>query len=706
MSGSYSIGGRSYNGGDLSRLRHGEVQFIPQDNRKPVDNVANTIRTSENSLLKPSSGSPHKGLASSAGHAGVGAVQSSASGGGDLGGSSVSGVVTAVKGFQAVQKATPAIIKTAKGTFDVVSTAGRAVVTVANTVGVAAFVPLNPSQLGGLLKMQSEATGLIHTRTSRAIVNAVEKVKHSAARIKTGAVTAARGVKSGAAAVRNAAAASAYTVSGIVHGTIPFAAVTRNTMNAAKDAAVKGLRVTGKGALRGSVWTVKKGVPGAYRLTEKGVAGFGGALAKSNDDMVRTTGMVAQYTPQLIRTSAKAVKQTGRTVKTTVKGTIKTGRRAAHAYRFIKDKGLGAAWSSARSKAAKALYKSGRSIVSLAANVIQSIGTKFLLPLLIIIAAVGAIFSAASGGASAAAGIFGGVFTRNSSVGGVTVEEDYDILEDLIMAPDGVILLRGQYIDDMMESLTAYIDSGEVHSIRLINYDKDMGAASSIGFSREALDAAFFDEETISNIMLPILNVIFLMPPYELEVPDTDAVFWFVNLFGYIFGDQEYETTVEWCAMDAHGLPVPHHCGSVHASSDCPNVSEGIHSDYTCSYCCYKTCPGHKVECDDSCEEDCFAEHIEYCGSPCSNDCSGYYNCGSHRVLTVTFSFNGIDILLDIIFKQPIAELEAKSSLTEEEEDQLSDLYDYYEICLDYIEYLEEEFETTIKGSHVALASP
>ena len=62
-----------------------------------------------------------------------------------------------------------------------------------------------------------------------------------------------------------------------------------------------------------------------------------------------------------------------------------------------------------------------------------------------------------------------------------------------------------------------------------------------------------------------------------------------------------------------------------------------------------------------------------------------------HDIITITFAMDGSSQLLYNYFEKPIAELESKANRTEEEEDELSNLKDYYEICLEMINQASEE---------------
>lgn len=108
--------------------------------------------------------------------------------------------------------------------------------------------------------------------------------------------------------------------------------------------------------------------------------------------------------------------------------------------------------------------------------------------------------------------------------------------------------------------------------------------------------------------------------------------------------------------------------------------------------------------CGDSCEKYCGHSHSEwhsatdsgcysttYC-SGCIHACNGYTYCGGHDVLTVTLNMDGLYQLLYEYFEQPIDVLANKTNRTEEEDRELANLKDYYEICLEYIRQVSQDY--------------
>ena len=63
-----------------------------------------------------------------------------------------------------------------------------------------------------------------------------------------------------------------------------------------------------------------------------------------------------------------------------------------------------------------------------------------------------------------------------------------------------------------------------------------------------------------------------------------------------------------------------------------------------------------------------------------------------HKILALSISINSFGDLLNKYFLNEINSLEAKSTRNDDEEKRLNDLYDYYDVCLNYLTVLEEEY--------------
>lgn len=77
-------------------------------------------------------------------------------------------------------------------------------------------------------------------------------------------------------------------------------------------------------------------------------------------------------------------------------------------------------------------------------------------------------------------------------------------------------------------------------------------------------------------------------------------------------------------------------------------------------------------------------------------NCSGYNYCKDHKVLTVTFNVDGFNQLLEDTFEKRITELSNKKEeeLTDKEKEELQSLKDGYEICVEHIKLLSDNYVT------------
>lgn len=643
----------------------------------------------------------------------------------DMGTQTAGGIVkagiTGYEGFKAAQKTTDMAIKGAekaasigKGAWDVTKTAGKATATLVRTSAVmeSGFIPFKTALL-----QQAHMTGLPYTITSQKIIGIKNTVIKTGKTVKTGFVTATNAVK------RNY-----YLVRGVVNGTIMSSVVAHQALQKAGEIGLKSIKLTTQGATRGlvkgGVWTVKRGIPTAAKGISGLSRGVAGALTSSDDMMMQGAGhslMLANYG---IKTSVTAVRATGYVVKTSAKGVVKTKK----AIDFIRRKGWRAAWAKAKQKTGAALANAGKSVVTAAVNLIKSLGSKVIFPLILIVVAVSCFMSVLSAPVAAIGGIFSGLFDRDNEDGTYT---ETDIRAFITDATNGVPAKRTQYINDLYNYMQdkLQVNGGSYDYVRLKTNTRDEVVEPTVA----GITSVFYTDEDLANVIQPIFNAI-ILKDYNLAPTDSQARNTFKNIFDKLFRIEENATT-EYCgqsAVDGSGTPALHTCGEYHAAIDCPNPITGIHTAYTCTSCCYYRCDGHQGSCTHSCNNDCAGgcthvcglgcifgcTHVctsacdKYCGhvhspwysasnsgcysttycSGCIADCTGYTNCGGHDVLTITLNMDGLYQLLYEYFEKPIDTLASKTNRTEDEESELSNLKDSYEICLELIKQVAIEY--------------
>lgn len=597
----------------------------------------------------------------------------------DMGSQVAGGTLAAGKaaysGIKAVQDASPYVVGAGRGVLDAAGTAGRATVTLVKTTDVmcSGFIPMNLQSVKAVMQNQARTTGLLHTATSRTII-------HSAATIKNTTVSAGRGIKTGVVTATNAAKRSYRLVRGVVNGTVMSSVVAHKVLQTAGLAGLRGIKAASAGlaggAVKGSVWALRRGIPNAFRGAGSISSGAGGILTSSDDMMLKGLGQSLRFANYGIKTGVVAGRTTGRVIKTSVKGTVGAVKGTYRAVAFIKKKGLRAAWDRARQKVWKATVNAGKSVVSAIINLIKAAGNKVIVPLLLIAAAAAVIMSLFSAPAAAVGSIFSGLFDSDNGDGTYT---ETDIRAFIIDPEYGIPAMRTAYINNLYEYMQGQQESngGTYHYVRFKTNTQDEVVEPTIA----GIEGVFYTEEDLANIIQPIFNAL-LLQRYELSPTEEQARADLKEIFDKLFRIDE-EATVEWCgqaAIDGSGTPDPVHCIRIHARGDCPNKDIGRHDSYICGSCCYEDCDGH-----DSGDD-------EYYCSGCVDKCRGYKYCDGHRVLTVTLNMDGLYQLLYDYFEQPIDTLSNITNRTEEEELELQNYKDSYEICLEYITLVAQSY--------------
>lgn len=698
-----------------------------------------------------------KSAFSTGGSLAVGKAQGAFANHDDMGSQVASGAIAtgtaAYAGFKLAQTASPMVINavqnlptavgkiaaTGKGVWDVTTTAGKATVTLAKTAQImsSGFIPFNAQFTKNVLLNQAQITGLLHTATSQHIISGVRQIQTSVINMKTAVVNTAKGIQTGVVTATNAVKRSYTLVRGVVNGSVMSSVVAHQVLQKAgafaKTTGLKGLKLAGqgvaRGAVKGGVWTFKRGLPNAAKGIGGLSMGVAGVLTSSNDMMLQGAGNAVMLTNYGIKTSIVAGRTTGRVVKTSVKGGVKAAKGTYKAINFVRQKGLRAAWARARNKTATAIANAGKSVVTAVVNLVKSVGSKVIVPIILIAVVVSSIMSIFAAPAAAVGGIFSGLFDTDNEDGTYT---ETDIRAFITDPTDGIPAKRTAYINDLYNYLQDQLEAngGGYDYVRFKTNTEDTVIEPTVA----GITSVFYTEEELANIIQPIFNAI-ILKDYELAPTDREAKQVLTEIFDKLFRRTE-SATIEYCgqsAVDGSGTAATHTCGSVHAADDCPNPVTGTHTSYTCSTCCYYYCNGHKGSCTHSCNNDCAGgcthtcgllcalngcTHTcgdsceKYCGhshsewhsatdsgcysttycSGCIHACNGYTYCGGHDVLTVTLNMDGLYQLLYEYFEQPIDVLANKTNRTEEEERELANLKDYYEICLEYIRQVSQDY--------------
>lgn len=601
-------------------------------------------------------------------------------------------VINAVQNLPTtVGKTATGIVAAGKGVWDVTTTAGKATVTLAKTAQImsSGFIPFNAQFTKDVLLHQAQITGLLHTATSQHIINGVRQIQTSVINMKTTVVNTAKGIQTGVVTATNAVKRSYTLVRGVVNGSVMSSVVAHQVLQKAgafaKTTGLKGLKLAGqgvaRGAVKGGVWAFKRGLPNAAKGISGLSTGVAGMLTSSNDMMLQGVGNAAMLTNYGIKTSIVAGRTTGRVIKTSVKGGVKAAKGTYNAINFVRQKGLRAAWARARNKAATAIANAGKSVVGAVVNLVKSVGSKVIVPIILVAVIVSSIMSIFAAPAAAVGGIFSGLFDTDNGDGTYT---ETDIRAFITDPTNGIPAKRTAYINDLYQYIQDQLEAngGSYDYVRFKTNTDDTVIEPTVA----GITSVFYTEEELANIIQPIFNAV-ILKDYELAPTDAQAKQVLTDIFDKLFRRTE-AATVEYCgqsAEDGSGTAATHTCGSVHAAADCPNPISGTHTSYTCPTCCYYYCDGHKGSRDSGCYS------TTYC-SGCIFACNGYTYCGGHDVLTVTLNMDGLYQLLYEYFEQPIDVLANNTSRTEEQDRELANLKDYYEICLEYIRQVSQDY--------------
>ncbi|BAL01892.1 hypothetical protein OBV_p-00370 (plasmid) [Oscillibacter valericigenes Sjm18-20] len=577
-------------------------------------------------------------------------------------------VINAVKNLPtAVGKTKDTMMKVGKGTWDVVDTMGKATVTVTRTAGIlhGAMASVTPKQVQTLLFQEANNTGLLHTATSHSIINGVKKVRNGVSKLKTGVVATGEAAKHTFSVIRE----------------MPTGAIVQQTVTAAEIMALKGAKIGTAGVVhfgaKGAVFTFHKGLPKIPKMTSGISLEIAGMLSNSNDMMLQGVGNGVMLSNYGIRTSVVAGRLAGRVVKTSVVGVGKFGKGTWNAASLVREKGLRAAWNRARNKTASAVMNAGKSVVSALVDFAKAVGRKIIVPILLIAILFSAFNGIFAAPVVAIGGIFSGLFDTNNGDGTFS---EHDIRTYISDPSFGLPAMRTKYINDLYNTMNSNVEAngGVYDFVRFKTNDSDeILMCSSNGLSISGISDVFYTEEELENIIQPIFNAV-LLKDFQLSPTDEQAKATLQKLFNKLFRLDQV-ATVEYCGQshfDGSGTYHVHSCGSIHALDDCPNVITGTHSSYTCPDCCYYW------------YDDDGDAHFA---------CSGYRYCGGHDVLTFTLNMDGLYELLYTYFEQPIDQLASVTNRTDEQERQLQELKDYYDICQEYINQVSQLYCGSLK---------
>ena len=403
------------------------------------------------------------------------------------------------------------------------------------------------------------------------------------------------------------------------------------------------------------------------------------ALSGSDDPTLKGLGNVEHAARLGMKSSVKTGKAFGYSVKTAAKAT----RKAEAGYAFIKNNGLKRAYQTARRQIKNKVARTVNSLTSFlnphslyvsdfsGINLVKTMGMKLAVPLLLICITAGGFLTVVSVPVMAVGSLVSGVL---SFFGGDPDVETQEYLEEQIPS------LLTPYKSSVQETVKKALEGNVVRfqsDITGADVFLNVGTDAGGNIVIQNFDMAFPAAGDLTPILLPAYNAVVMMK-YEKGATKDQAYNLLKEMFSHVFilGSTD---TMEGCGQSlatgegARDAPCVV-CGSVHARNDCPNITTGYHTNYTCPTCCYYYCGGHKV-----------GKKIEYRNDNCKQACNGYRYCGGHKVRLFRLSFN-IHALEQEYFIKPINELQSGSrdeeGLTDQQDRQrqLQQLRDYYEI--------------------------
>lgn len=467
----------------------------------------------------------------------------------------------------------------------------------------------------------------------------------------------------------------------------------KDTATRLKNIVFKGAKKTGTAVVKTGIKGIKTGTRSVgYSIKTGVVVGVKtgvNVLANSDDAALQTVGngiKLSKYAIKGIATTPKAAKSVYRGVKTGVNTAIKTGKFTARTVRGAKDavvlaKKIGAKnvlkyyrqrWAkSLKGKAIKALRKAGNSVVTLAIEVVKKLGMKVVVPLILIVVVIACITNLIS---SVSVGV-GSIFSPFLSD-----ENGYEIDETGWLTSQ-ITTRRNDFIQSIHDvySQSLVANGGEYHSVRFFN----AFTGTEMELTDTNINTSIYSVEQYLQYIQPVFHTI-MMSEYNMQPTGNEMQAVFDELWAKLTVVQGKALPVEYCNMiktdNSDGTytitPVTKGDGDVHAiTSTCPNYSTTkYHGSNYYGSCCY------------------YYSYMDGEGNVfVEKNCRGYHACLGHNILSLTILLGSFDDLLNNYYLDEINQLKGKSSLTVDEQKRLQYLTDYYEICINYLEVLQDE---------------
>lgn len=511
----------------------------------------------------------------------------------------VSAAAASYASFRLAQKIAPTTIEVAKKAPHMV---GKAADTIQKIAKSKIYIP-------------SVAAAKVAAAAKNKVQTTVQAAKKTAAAVKKTATAAKNATVKTIRIVRGMSPAKVVKVTKKAIETIRKQGLKAALAGIKKSVNIGG-RLAAKGFVKGITKARRVAIPKAMKLGGLATAGLGSKLAGSDDMMVQGLGNAVKGAKTAVSVGKTATKATVKTAKTAVKGGVKTAKTTVKAIKYIKSNGL-------KKSLAKAFQKGGRSIVNMAINAVRSLGTKVLVPLILIAVTLDIFMTVVGGGGSIIVSMFSGVFSIFDEFGEAEEIEVEGYVDSCIVAEDGSGL-RSDFVnqvvnmandemlkhDNPVNNMTVSRDDGNGSVsgyLKLEEVEDHINQKEYKAITADEISNLFYSKDDIVKLIEPFFQAT-MFTEYEMydKVPtNINAQNEVADLFWSMVGTEPHEPQTNYCDYPAS-------CGSVHATDSCMNYKIEYHTDneFHCA-----TCDTIKY----------------YCNGHQQSHTEQYYSCNGHQ---------------------------------------------------------------------------
>ena len=445
----------------------------------------------------------------------------------------------------------------------------------------------------------------------------------------------------------------------------------------------------------------------AGRTINNGISKASDSLLKTEDTGTQALGLslkIAHYTPKVATAGIRGVKtgvKTGRYMVRTYKGAKKGILLAKQSGTQRLLKKYSRKWAkSIQGKVTKGFLKAGKSIVTASIRLLQSLGAKFALPLMIIILCLVLVTGIVAGVTTVVAGVFSPTLS----------DEDAGEIDETEWLTTNITTKRSDLVAEVKNTYNKNLitNGGKYHFVRFFNSFTN----SETDLSDAQIEGSMYTVEEYLKFIQPIFHTL-ILSEYEMEANESERQEVLKDIWEVMSKVHTEQLPTEYCNMtkgaDGSVKKVTDKDGEVHAKGDCPNRT-GIkyHADNVKEPVCscdslYYECNGHKTlickntdakhKHNDNCYSTVYHGLVQCDNSSKHKKCNGYCICKGHKILKLTIELKDFDDLMNKYFLDEINRLSTKMNPTEKEKQRLRELQDYYEICMEYMKILEEEYD-------------